>query len=151
MRLLDEKGRLFGVVNVIDLTIVAILCAVGAAAYVRISLTGSPAQPYALEANTVHAITDLRLPPERAWLDPHIEPGLQQADPRTGEVVAEVIGKRADIATGGLVVTVRLRAVRDGRNRLLHGDGPLVPGRRLTIDTPSCQIEGIVADVRQEP
>lgn len=150
MRLLDNRGRLFGRMNVIDLTVVAVLCAVGAAVYVRVSGVGRPVQPYALDTNTVRAIIDLRLPAEHAWLDPHIEPGLHQADPRTGEVVAEVVSKQID-AAGGLVVTARLRAVRDSRDRLLYGDGPLVPGRKLTIETPMCHIEGIVADVRLEP
>jgi hypothetical protein len=151
MRLLDDKGRLFGVVNVIDLAVVAILCAVAAAAYVRISGPGRPAQPYALETSTVTAIVDLRLPADRVWLGQYIEPGLQQIDPRTGGVVAEISAKRTDDAAGGLVVTVRLRAVRDGRDRLLYGDGPLVPGRKLTVETPACHIEGIVSEVRLEP
>ena len=146
MRLLDDRGRLFGLVNVIDLALVLLVSLVVVTGYLRLTAPGRWAEPYPLPDEQVHADTVLRVPADRAWIARYIEPGLAQRDARSGKALAEVTGMshRED---GQLDVRLRLRAARDADGTLLYDGTRLAPGRGLKIDTPACTIEGTVAAV----
>ena len=144
---MDERGRLLGRMNVIDLAAVALICAVVAAAYVRLTAPHRIAPPYPSGAVRAWVEADLRLPRDQTWMQEHLVPGARQLDARNGDVLAEIRAGR--LADSGCVVTVRLRALRDGAGRLLYGDAPLVPGRQLRIETESSVVEGWVSRVEE--
>lgn len=150
MRFVDGKGRLFRLVNVIDLLAVLAVCVVVVAGYGLLMAPYRGAETYPLQSAVVWVRVEVRLPAEQVWMREHAAPGLCELDPRSGEPVAEIVACEADAATGGLVVTARVRALREGEERLTYGRGPLVPGRTLYINTAQCRIEGTVSRVYGE-
>ena len=149
MRVTDEQGRLWGKVNVIDLGVVVAVCVVVVVAYVQLTAPYRVAPQFALPHTRTAVEVDLRLPPDQTWMERFVVTGLQQRDPRSGEIVAEVLGCRST-EDGGLAVDVRLVAVRDpgaGEGRLMFGNRRLVPGELLRIETEGCVIEGRIARI----
>lgn len=148
MPLLDKEGRLLGRLNLFDLFLAMLVFALTAIAYQRLTAPGRVAPPYALDVNRAVMRAELQLPAEQAWMCGVVAPGQMERDPRTGEPSAEVLG--CAIQAGFPVVTLRLHAVRDANGRVLFENEPLLPGRKLEIDTEAAILTGIVRQVAPE-
>lgn len=145
MAILDRDGRLFGRVNLIDLVVIVGVCLVVSVGYVRLTVPYRVAPPFALTETVQWVELDLQLPAEQTWTCDVAEAGIQELDPRSGEAVAEILG--CAVVNGFPEVRVKVRAVRDGSGRLLFENDRLVPGRKLTLETDACILDGIVARV----
>ena len=149
MRFLDQKGRLLGWLNVIDLLAVLLVCALGAWSYAWLNRPHNIAQPYALETTIAWAEVVLRLPPHEAWLADHLIPGARQYDERSGQPVAELLNWTS-APDGSLLAQVRVQAVADARNRLIYDNALLIPGRLLRIETEAFLLEARISSVKRE-
>jgi len=143
MRLIDEKGRLPGRLNVVDLFVVVLVCLVVAVGYVKLAAPHRITPQHLLPKTRTWVEVEVRAP---AWLAPFASTGLVQRDPRSGEVVAEIVGCR-QTADGAAAVAVQLLAARDAQGRLIFGDKLVVPGQWLLIETDGCVVEGAVCRV----
>jgi len=146
MTLLDERGRLLGRLNLIDLLVVVVLCALVAAAYVRLTASYRVAPPFALPQTTVRwAEVELQLPQTYDWICDAATSGSQEHDPRSGDLVAEVLS--CSLVEGLPHVRLRVCALEDTSARLLFKNDRLVPGRTLRIETENCILDGVVARI----
>ena len=148
MRVVDDKGRLFSIVNVIDLFVVVVVCLVVVVGYLRLSSTRDVASPYPRASTTVWADTELRVPPEDAWMQSMITSDLTHRHPRSGEAIIEIISCQPAPDTGGLSVHLRVRASLESSGRLVFDNARLIPGRKLRVETETCFIDGVVGTVR---
>ena len=145
MPLLDREGRLFGRLNLIDLAVIVSVCLIASVAYVRLTVPYRVAPPFAL-SKTIHWVQlDLQLPAQQTWTCDVAKPGVQELDPRSGAPIAEILG--CAVVNGFPEVHLKVRAVMDASGRLLFENVRLVPGRKLTLETDACFLEGIVARV----
>ena len=135
--------RLLGRVNLIDLLVVLLVVLLGAVLYIKLSGSQRIAPQFLTTENAVWVDVELRLPNDRAWLTEHATPGLESLDPRSGKVIAEVRG------VGQGIIHLRLLAAKDSQERLVFGRGPLVPGRKLILETEQCIIEGYVMSISE--
>ena len=141
---LDQQGKLFGRLNIIDLGVVVLVCALTALSYSAIVKRYRTVSPYPLSANTGWVRTDIILSPERAVLQPYLKPGSRELSARNGLPVAEIVSSSPN-ADGSLTVQVRLCVSQDSAGRMYYDGTPLLPGRSLRINTNSCIVEGFVA------
>jgi len=144
MRFIDDKGRLFSKLNVIDLLIVLVVCLVVAVAYVKLTSPFRITPQYALPDSGEWIEVEIVLPSEQSWMNAFAEPGLTQLDARSGERIAEVLGSRQN-EDGLTVVEARVRAGRDRQGRKIFDRHLLVPGQKVRIETEACVIEGYVS------
>lgn len=140
MRWMDEKGRLLGWVNILDLALLGLIACGAAIIYTWMSAPHRIAPQFISPATTVWVSTTLVIPEERRWVLDYVKPGLKQFDERSGECVAEVI--EAVAAQGE--ISMRLRVAPDPGGRFIFGDKPVLPGQYLRIETSACIIEGCV-------
>jgi hypothetical protein len=145
--LLDPKGRLFGKVNILDLALVLLAIAVGAALFMKLTPAYRPAPAMPAPGAGLNARIVIRLEPDCAWLAEHIAPGDKAVDPRSAEVVFEV--QTVNAAEGWLDVEALVRTGADSEDRLFFGNRLLLPGQRFEVATQSCVIEGRVAEVER--
>lgn len=150
MAIIDEKGRILGRLNLLDCFVVLVVCALVVWGFLAIMAPQRVASPYPLRSNEQWVQVDLRLPAERAWLGEHIAAGQRHVDARSGDTRAEVLGVASSGTDKGLVVTLRLLAVRDHEGRLVYGGQNLVPGLEMRIETDASVIEGRVSRVEGE-
>jgi hypothetical protein len=148
MPLLDNNGRVLGKINLFDLFLVLVVVAVAALAYQRLTVDYRVAPPYALETRQVVVNLDLQLPPERAWLCDETLPGLMETDPRSGEARTEVLV--CEVRDGVPVVSLTIYAVRDGAGRILFKGSPVLPGRKIQLETEAVILEGVIRRIALE-
>ena len=149
MPLIDREGRLFGRLNIFDCFVVCVVIALAAIAYHKLSAPHRVAPPFALESERVVAEVELQLPVEQPWLCEYAQPGTGEQDPRTGLPSVEVLG--CGLREGFHVVALRIHGVRDGESPLLFEGAPLLPGRRLEINTETAILSGVVRSTRIVP
>ncbi|GGM60506.1 hypothetical protein J2752_001293 [Halarchaeum rubridurum] len=144
MRLVDEDGRLFGRVNVVDAAVVLVVLAAvvaGAVAVVPLGGGGEPATRYA----TVDLGTQSPATAER------IDAGDRSADERV-VVTDTYVGPAGDGANASVVVRVRVNGtLRDGGDeRVFERDGePLRRGDGFAFETSSYAVAGDVLRVEE--
>lgn len=143
--MLDEKSRIAGWINVIDLLVALLLCAVAATAYVRLTKPYRIAQPYRTNASRHWVNVEMRLPEDRLWMADIIRPGIHQVDARSGEAILEILGVRP--APDHLILSVRVSALVDGQGRLVYQDRLLVPGLVIVVETDAFAFQGWVTRV----
>lgn len=148
MPLLDKRRRVPGGANLFDAFIVGIVVVVAVLAYQRLSAPHRVAPPYALDSHRVVQRVDLQLPADQVWICGVIAPGQVERDPRTGDVQVEVLG--CVVEAGLPILSLRVTAVRDGQDRVLFENAPLVPGRELEVDTEAALLKGVVRTVEPE-
>ncbi|NIA15196.1 MAG: hypothetical protein GWP08_14080, partial [Nitrospiraceae bacterium] len=141
-------GRLFSIVNVIDLFVVVVVCLIVVVAYLRLSSARDVRSPYPLSSIIVWVDVELRLPPENVWMQSIVTPGLIQRDARSGDPIIEIVSCERDQDAGGLIVHARVRASRESGGRLVFDNARLIPGRKLRVETETCFIDGVVRAVR---
>jgi hypothetical protein len=144
MRFIDDKGRLFRKLNVIDLLIVLVVCLFVAVAYVKLTAPYRIAPQYPLPDSGEWIEVDIVLPSEQSWMKAFAAPGLTQLDARSGERIAQILGSHEN-KDGLTVVVARVRAGRDRQGRKIFDRHLLVPGQKVRIETEECVIEGYVA------
>ena len=150
MALIDERGRLFGRINLVDLFVVLFVCAAGAVAYSWLTPSYRVAPPYSLSSKGVWIEVDLYVESELAWIGESLTPGQVRLDPRSGRVMAEILGTEEIGSHGGLVVHTRLQAVGDEAGRYFFQGKTLVPGQEIRIETDESVIEGRVYRIGAE-
>ena len=138
MEILDEKGRLFGVVNVIDALAVLLVLAVVAAGAALV--LGSEPEPEPEFAST-HATLDLGTQPD------YIVAQLNEGDTYSpgGTDNLTITDVRLEPRTNGqtaAVVRVELETELTADDTFLYNDGPPRLGRTLQIVTDEYQVEG---------
>ncbi|MBN2309743.1 MAG: DUF4330 domain-containing protein [Candidatus Hydrogenedentes bacterium] len=146
MGIIDEKGRLFGRLNVIDLLAVAIVCVLTAAVYVKLTSAYRLAPQYLLPREAFSVDVELRLPPDQAWMADYVAAGMRHVDAHSGRILAEILGVEPTPG-GSLAVRVRLLVVEGQLDRVLFNGTPVVPGQRLRIETERCVVEGCVSSI----
>lgn len=144
-KILDAEGRLLGKINIVDLAIVAIVCAAVAGAYVKLSAPYRVAPPFSVGASRLWVEVDIQLPPDQAWMEAYALPGDKQYDGRSGEVNAEILGTERPEPGGVLMVRARVLATRDESERLFYDGRRLAPGRQLRLETARAIVEGVVS------
>lgn len=145
MAFLDAKGRVFGLVNVIDLLAAVLVVAAGAGIYSFYLRNAYMAEPFRHEGPREWIRVEVRLDPEDGWIGEHIEPGALQRNTRTGAPMAEI--EDVQLQEGRVSVAVRLRAYVSGDRAPVYDRKPVVPGRRLEFETGSVAFEGRVVSI----
>jgi hypothetical protein len=145
MEVLDKKGRLFGVLNLIDLLVIALLAVVITGAYVRLSAPHRVAPAFPVGDNVTWIEVTLELPETQPWICDFALAGVVERDRRSGEPIAEVLG--CAIQEGVPRVSIKLRAQADGTGGWAFDNARVVPGRTLRLETEACVLEGVVARV----
>ena len=135
MELIDEDGRLFGYVNVIDGLVVLLVLAVVIAG---VTLVTQPDPPPPTTA-TRYATLDLGTHP--AYLADQVNPGdSYEPAANTNLTITDVYATETDDGVH-LLVRARLTAPVEGRTFTYNG-GPPRLGRSVTIATPAYELSG---------
>ncbi|WP_115864062.1 DUF4330 family protein [Halorussus litoreus] len=153
MNLIDDKGRLFGTVNVIDALVVLLVLAVVAAGTALVLQSGdqTPAEPDANEANaTVENAT------RYATLDLGTQPSYTAERITEGDNATDANVTVTDVyrvpAEGGIHVWTRVEldgqlVERENTSEFTFADSPVNPGRSLAFDTREYPVNGTVHDL----
>ena len=142
MALIDDDGRVFGQVNVIDALVVVLIVAVVVAGAAFVLTDSSPAPP---ETDTTYATLDVG--PQPAYIVEAINEGdtFSPAD-RSTLTVTDV-----QLTPRGNDIGVTLRVELEGRlqddGSLAYNNAPLRLGRTLSIDTDRYQLNGQIRAV----
>jgi len=149
MGLIDARGRLLGVVNLIDAAAAIVAAAAGVAGYLALSAPHRVETPFGSRPDAVWYQAEVQAMPGQAWLCDAAAPGVTGKDPRNGAVIAEVIECTA--ASGTAVLQLRLRVVLNDDGHPYFRGRHVRPGRPIEIDADACYIEGVVRRVAPAP
>lgn len=143
MRILDDDGNIFGVVNVVDaLAIFLVLAVVGAGAALVVQSDDAPASP---ETDTVNATLDLGEQP--AYLARALNEGDTYAADGTSELtVTDVHVTPAGDGRMQVLLRVQLEAHATDESIEYAGAPPRL-GRQLTVETDRYTVEGAIRDL----
>lgn len=142
MELIDDEGRLFGAVNVIDALVVLLIAAVvvAGAAFV---LTDGPAP--APETDTTYATLDV------GTVSPYIVDAIEEGDTHSPDSASTLRVTDVHLTPQGNQTRVILRVALEGelnsQDSLTYGGAPPRLGRTLDITTDRYQISGQIRDV----
>jgi hypothetical protein len=142
MELIDDEGRLFGSVNVIDALVVLLVVAVvvAGAAFV---LTDDPAPPP--ETETTYATLDV------GTVSPYIVDAIEEGDTHSPDGASTLRITDVHLTPQGANTRVVLRVALEGelndQDSLIYGGAPPRLGRTLDIATDRYQITGQIRDV----
>ena len=142
MELIDDEGRLFGRVNVIDALVVLLIAAVvvAGAAFV---LTDDPApEP---ETETTYATLDV------GTVSPYIVDAIEEGDTHSPDGESTIRITDVHLTPQGdqtrVVLRVALEGERNDQDSLVYGGAPPRLGRTLDITTDRYQIDGQIRAV----
>ncbi|QUO47733.1 MULTISPECIES: DUF4330 family protein [Halorubrum] len=142
MELIDDEGRLFGAVNVIDALVVLLIAAVvvSGAAFV---LTDDPAP--APETDTTYATLDV------GTVSPYIVDAIEEGDTYSPDGASTLRITDVHLTPQGANTRVILRVALEGelnnQDSLIYGGAPPRLGRTLDITTDRYQVNGQIRDV----
>ncbi|MFB6102268.1 MAG: DUF4330 family protein [Haloplanus sp.] len=147
MALLDDQGRVFGVVNVIDLLAVLLAVAVVVAGAALVFSGGSSDRP---DLGTRYVTIDLgNQPPyvtERIGAG-DVGPVTNSPDNLTVTDVYVAPSEQASTVTVRARVTGQFRESSGGSSVFTFKGEPLLLGRDLTVETDEYRVSGVVTDV----
>jgi len=138
--LLDDEGKLFGVLNVVDALVLLLVLAVGIAGLSLVSSTGGSPPPQA----TTYVTIDLGTQP--SYIASQVNEGDQYApDKNSNLTVTDVYHAPANSGTD-VVLRARLRGsmTEDG---FVYSNAPPRLGRELVISTASYNLTGSIREV----
>lgn len=139
MGVLDEQGRLWGRVSILDLAAVLGAAAVALGAYLLV-VRGGNVMPANLDADARQWVElECWLPPEEAWLIGAVGPGSTQYEARSGRPIARVLGPVDLDGQGG--VRVAVHAVPQANGAWVWRRLPLVPGQPVVFRTDEGVLE----------
>jgi hypothetical protein len=142
MELIDDEGRLFGRVNVIDALVVLLIAAVvvAGAAFV---LTDDPAPPP--ETDTTYATLDV------GTVSPYVVDAIEEGDTHSPDGSSTLRITDVHLTPQGTNTRVTLRVALEGelndQDSLIYGGAPPRLGRTLDIATDRYRIDGQIRDV----
>lgn len=152
MELLDEQGRVLGVINVIDLLAVLFAIAVVVAGIALVFSGGSSDDP---ELDTRYVTLDLGNQP--GYVTERIDAGdgfsLQNAPDNLTitDVYLTPAGGQSSTVTVRARVRGQLEERQNGESQRFTFDGnPLILGRQLTVETNEYQVSGTVTAVESD-
>lgn len=145
MELLDEDGRILGVVNVVDALVVLVVFALAVAAIALVLPDGEDRSP---ELETTYATLDLGTQP--AYIVPEIEEGDTYSPAETEEI--EITDVFVTPGQGGSRVLLRVELTGPVRSEAIQfaGEPPRL-GRSLEITTPRYEVSGTIREVGATP
>jgi len=160
MQVIDEKGRVFGVVNVIDLVVVLVLVAVaGAGLLLVVNGGGEMASPdqervaVTLEAEGVQPYVANSLSADEDPLNDQVV-GIENVSVRPATIVSVNDSGSVTTAEHPRLKTVTVEAtvvVDENTNQGLQFEGqPLRVGGQFTLDTGTATIQGTVSEIDRE-
>ena len=144
MELIDDEGRLFGRVNVIDALVVLLIAAVvvAGAAFV---LGDDPEPAPSPETDTTYATLDV------GTVSPYVVDAIEEGDTHSpdGASTLRITDVHLTPQGGDTRVTLRvaLEGELNGQNSLVYGGAPPRLGRTLDITTNRYQIDGQIRAV----
>ncbi|SFR90092.1 protein of unknown function [Halomicrobium zhouii] len=143
MDIIDEKGRLFGVVNVVDaLVVLLVLALVAAGVALVLGSDSDPAQSDELDNASTHATLDLGTQPE------YILAQLEEGDtysPGEDDNLTVTDVHLEPRANGDAAALLRVRLEGDPASESFQYDGaPPRLGRELQVVTDQYQVNGVV-------
>ena len=139
MELIDEDGRLFGVVNVIDALVVLLVLAVAVAGIALLqSSQETPKQPGQSNESTIPTVTQyatIDLGNVPSFVAAHIENGdeLTTKNGGTVDVTDVYVGPGKGTQTRTLLRVKASGPLPDGQTWVTVGKSPLTFGRTLTL------------------
>lgn len=148
MDLIDDRGRLFGVVNVIDALAVLLVLAVVVAGVALLDPFGSA------EETTRYATIDLGEQP--AHVAEQISVGDNVSRSGTGDELTITDVYVSPTAENDVAVTVRaavngtLEETDDGTTSFFFAGDPFRPGREVTLETTEYEFGGQVLDLDRD-
>jgi hypothetical protein len=152
MQVLDEQGRVFSIINIIDLLAVLFAVAVVVAGVALVFSGGSSEEP---ELGTRYVTLDLGTQP--GYVTERINSGdVSTASNGPGNVtVTDVYMTPADGGSSTVTVRARVRgSIREQSNgepsTLSFGGNSLILGRQLTLETAEYRVSGTVTAVNRD-
>jgi len=149
MELLDEQGRVFGRINVIDLLAVLFALAVVVAG-VTLVFSGGPSESPNLESRYV----TLDLGTQPGYVTERIDAGDVASLPNSPEnltltdvYVAPAEGPSAVVTVRARVTGQRIGEPNGGPTTVTYAGEPLILGRQLTVETTEYRLSGVVTNV----
>ncbi|AMA72035.1 MULTISPECIES: DUF4330 domain-containing protein [Aneurinibacillus] len=162
MKAIDQKGRIFGVINILDLFLILLLIA----ALIFAGLKFTKSEEIAIGPTTQKEVTYvLYNSAEHPFVVDQIKKGDIIKDKDKGLKIGEVVnvekkpGKVAVTTADGRMVmstvpekysvyiTVKTKAAISGSTAVGEGDNPLLAGSKLTIKGPRYMIETLLTEV----
>lgn len=142
MRMIDDEGNLFGVVNVVDaFAVLLVLAVVAAGAAFALQVDEGPTRS---NAGTVTATLDLGTRPD------YIARALSEGDSYTPDGTSELTVTDVHLAPQGNETRVLLRVRLKGRasdGAVTYAGAPPRLGRKLTVQTDAYTVKGTVRDI----
>lgn len=149
MELLDERGRVFGRINVIDLLAVLFALAVVVAG-VTLVFSSEPSESPNLDSRYV----TLDLGTQPGYVTERIDAGDTASLPDTpgNLTITDVYVAPADGQSTAVMVRARVTGQRlvepnGGRTTVAYAGEPLILGRQLSVETAEYRLSGVVTDV----
>jgi hypothetical protein len=146
MALIDDQGRLFGIVNVVDAFVLLVVGAVVVAgvAFVLQPDTQQPAEPTTpVEPAEVTASAVLDLGSQPAYVAAAIRPGDSYAPTSNAEITVTKIHYTPEDDSVRVVLGVELTGVR-ANSTFIYDDAPLRLGRQLVLQTANYTASGTI-------
>ncbi len=151
MRILDDRGRLFGRMNLLDIVVLLIVSVLAAGLYIKVRyperirrlVADVPEEEYV----TVHVI----LPQALNWMQEHISIGDKQLGINS-KIFAELVfitsQDNPDFGND-LLLTFKVLATKERGETLVFGRNALKIGNAFVFETPGYILHGYVRDVEQ--
>lgn len=148
-KIIDEKGRLFGKINLFDLTVILLIIFCGVAVYVGIRYPGRISRIIKGEPELKPVLVRVVLAEDLEWLSEYISIGDFQKG-RFGEIIAEIIEKKwVSFVNGGrrLVIDLKVNARLQPGGILTIGGKPLRTGYTFGFGSKKVNFRGYVLEV----
>jgi len=136
MPVIDDEGRLFGAVNVVDALVVLLVLAVAVAGVALVTGGGSGETP------TRTVVVDIGQQPN------YVADAIKEGPVETSEVVAVESVTRNGESDSRLRLTVTLAVTENADGLPTFADERLYVGRRLQLDLSTTIVGGTVIEMR---
>lgn len=142
MNVIDDQGRLFGLINVIDALVIFVVVAVVVAGLVFVFTAGPDTSP---DTTTRYVTLDLGTQP--AYVSTLVtESDVVESSERGNLTITDVYV--TDSSDGRhLYVRAMISAETNNQNNLLYDGGPLRVGRELSLETDEYETSGTITDI----
>lgn len=150
MRIVDEKGRLFGKVNLFDAIIILFILLVIIFISANAFLPGKLYKTISDIPEYEYVQIDVLLPEELSWIKPHINPGDLWQGLFHGEPTAQILDVRETDEFGKdkrMLVRIKAFASKDKLGTLSFGKYTLRIGEIISFYTPKYIFRGYIVKV----
>lgn len=146
MKVIDEKGRIFGKINVLDAAILIVFCITIVSAYMFIVHRDKLKSVLLGEDEKWYTTIEVIANADDIWMKRHIKAGDALRDSR-GKPVWQILDVKEIPDENGqkrLLLKLRLAVLRERTGALYYGKYTLIVGGEIILDKSDYSIKGII-------